>query len=317
MQKRSSRRQPLHPVRVVCRRTGLSAHVLRAWERRYATVQPARSSGGQRFYTDADVTRLQLLRQAVEGGRNISRVVALSNDELVALIAADEEQRVDVTRVAGPGAGRGDATAILARCIAAVSAMNPRSLEAELRGAKALLPLAILIDQVITPLLTETGRLWARDVITPVHEHVASAVVRRVLDELRHSFAAHEGARTIVVGTPQGQQHELGAMIAAVSAGSLGWNVMYVGASLPADEIVRAVRLANAQVVALSVLFPNDAADVRSEIARVRKALPSDIHLIVGGPGTPAVAGARARGVKLMNSLDEFRAFLRDLAASD
>ena len=106
-------------------------------------------------------------------------------------------------------------------------------------------------------------------------------------------------------------------MIAAVSAGSLGWNVMYVGASLPADEIVRAVRLANAQVVALSVLFPNDAADVRREIARVRKALPSDIHLIVGGPGTPAVAGARARGVTLMNSLDEFRAFLRDLAASD
>jgi MerR family transcriptional regulator, light-induced transcriptional regulator len=64
----------VHPIGVVARRTGVSLHVLRAWERRYGVVEPVRTEGGQRLYSDADVARLRLLRQVTEAGRNISQV---------------------------------------------------------------------------------------------------------------------------------------------------------------------------------------------------------------------------------------------------
>ena len=50
-----------HPIQVVAKRTGLTADVLRVWEKRYAVVEPGRSSGGHRLYSDVDVERLGLL----------------------------------------------------------------------------------------------------------------------------------------------------------------------------------------------------------------------------------------------------------------
>ena len=60
-------REPRHPIRVVARRTGLTPAVLRAWERRYKVVEPSRSEGGQRLYSDLDVRRLAVIAQALEG----------------------------------------------------------------------------------------------------------------------------------------------------------------------------------------------------------------------------------------------------------
>ena len=77
-------------MRVVTRRTGLSADVLRAWEKRYQAVDPARSEGGQRLYSDDDVDRLALLQRVTALGRNISQVAALRADQLRRLLVEDE-----------------------------------------------------------------------------------------------------------------------------------------------------------------------------------------------------------------------------------
>ncbi|PKL92294.1 MAG: transcriptional regulator, partial [Gemmatimonadetes bacterium HGW-Gemmatimonadetes-1] len=59
---------------LVAERTGLSRDVLRAWERRYGAVSPARSDGGQRLYSDEDIERFRLLAAATQHGRTISLV---------------------------------------------------------------------------------------------------------------------------------------------------------------------------------------------------------------------------------------------------
>ncbi len=72
----------LHSVRVVARRTGLTPDLLRAWEKRYRVVQPVRSAGGQRNYSDADIERLQLLVKVTAAGRSIGQVAPRGNAEL-------------------------------------------------------------------------------------------------------------------------------------------------------------------------------------------------------------------------------------------
>ncbi len=66
-----------HPIPVVARRTGLSADVIRAWEKRYAVVTPARTAAGRRLYSDADVERLALVARATLTGRTVGQVAAL------------------------------------------------------------------------------------------------------------------------------------------------------------------------------------------------------------------------------------------------
>jgi MerR family transcriptional regulator, light-induced transcriptional regulator len=78
-----------HPIAVVAERTGLSQDVLRVWERRYGAVTPARSRGGKRFYSDADVERLTMLRAATRAGRAIGEIALLPTPALATLVADD------------------------------------------------------------------------------------------------------------------------------------------------------------------------------------------------------------------------------------
>jgi DNA-binding transcriptional MerR regulator len=68
----------LYPIRAVAKLTGLSIDTLRAWERRYAAVEPQRDDRG-RLYSETDVRRLHLLRAAVERGHAIGRLATLSD----------------------------------------------------------------------------------------------------------------------------------------------------------------------------------------------------------------------------------------------
>jgi DNA-binding transcriptional MerR regulator len=64
--------EPTYSLGAVARLTGLSPHVLRAWERRYGAVRPLRTPGGTRLYRESDVARLRQLRAAVQAGHSIS-----------------------------------------------------------------------------------------------------------------------------------------------------------------------------------------------------------------------------------------------------
>src|SRR3954468_20227311 len=94
---------PRYPVRLVASRTGLSPHVLRAWERRYGVVNPTRSEGGQRLYSDLDIERLLRLRRLAERGHSIGRIGTLGVSELVEL----EKAAAGLSPMPWPGLGGG------------------------------------------------------------------------------------------------------------------------------------------------------------------------------------------------------------------
>src|ERR1700674_5544268 len=77
-----------YPIQVVVRETGLSAHVLRVWEKRYGAVVPQRTATHRRVYSDADLHRLKLLRQATLLGHPIGSVASLSDQSLETLVKA-------------------------------------------------------------------------------------------------------------------------------------------------------------------------------------------------------------------------------------
>lgn len=273
---------PRHPIRVVSKRTGLTPALLRAWEKRYGVVSPSRSEGGQRLYTDDDVHRLDLLHRAVEEGRNISQVAGLSVGELEELVREDQVERV------GPPAPEPldsiSASGILEKATRAVREMDPTDLERMLTRSALALPIPILLDEIVSPLLEAIGIGWKNGQLGPAHEHVASVVVRRFLEWLLNTVGAGAGAPVLVAGTPAGERHELGALLAAVSAAAEGWRAVYLGPDLPGTEIVSAANRVGARVVALSLVDPSLGETFVQEVRKLRQALPKSIRLIVGGP---------------------------------
>jgi DNA-binding transcriptional MerR regulator len=82
-------------IKAVSEATGLSVETLRAWERRYGVVVPARDDSGRRVYRADDVLRLRRLREATERGHPIGRLSRLDERELAELLEAPAESRTN------------------------------------------------------------------------------------------------------------------------------------------------------------------------------------------------------------------------------
>ena len=78
--------EPLHPIQVVVARTGLTAHVIRVWEKRYGAVTPQRTETNRRLYSEDQIERLSLLRRLSETGHGIGFIAKLPTERLEKLL---------------------------------------------------------------------------------------------------------------------------------------------------------------------------------------------------------------------------------------
>ena len=275
-------------ISAVAERTGLSTHVIRAWERRYGAVTPDRSDGNQRLYSEIDVRRLRLLRRAVAGGHSLQEIAGRDAEHLARLVGGDVEPSKSLPDQDLPP----DAIAhYFGRAVHAVQTLDPAALDAALSQASVVLDRATLVEELMMPLLERVGTLWAEGKLAIAHEHAATAIIRAFLSNLTKSYDVPFGAPAIVVGTPAGQTHELGALFCAVLAATRRWRVFYLGADMPAVEIADAARQAAARAVALSVVYPGGDATTAGEIRNLRNALPSSIDIIAGGRAADSYQG--------------------------
>lgn len=300
-----------HVIKSVVRRTGLTAHVIRIWEKRYQAVRPQRTGTNRRLYSDEQIERLSLLRALTRAGNSIGPIARLPTDKLRKLAA--ETQPTD-SRGFSATAGLTGKSSFLDESIAAVAKLDSRALEDALKRAAMELGAQGLLQRVIAPLAQIIGELWRDGSITAAHEHFASAVIRVFLGHAAKPFAASDSAPVLVVATPVGQIHELGALLVGAAASNLGWHVTYLGASLPAAEIAGAARQNQARAVALSLVYPEDDPRLEAEMLRLRDALPREVTLLVGGRAMPAYREALEKiGALQIKDLPHFCSTLDEL----
>lgn len=299
---------PRYPVRVVATRTGLSPHVLRAWERRYQVVVPTRSEGGQRLYSDLDIERLRRLRRLVESGHAISRLAGLSLEQLDQ-VRGEEPQRAE------PGGEMEEAGSRVEEALDAATRFDSARFEAVLERAAISLGVSTFLDQIAVPSLQRIGQAWADGSFSVAQEHMATAAFRRVLGWLLRINEVSGPAPHIVVATPSRQLHELGALMAAVSAAAEGWRVTYLGPDLPLADLVGAVQETGADAVALSIVSPDESDGLFAALRRPGEGLPAEVPLIVGGAAMQQRRReAESVGALVVETMPEFRALLARLS---
>lgn len=306
-----------HTIDAVARKTGLSAHVIRIWEKRYRAVQPARSASNRRQYSDEEIERLSLLRSLTQSGQSIGYVAKLPTETLRSLAAAPAAPSPGASRSAPAGAAAPSAAVLLEESLTAVRALDTRALATALKRAEFALGTQGMLQRVAAPLARTLGEWWREGSITAAHEHFATALLRTHLAQTATAFAGSAHQPVLVVATPAGQLHELGALLAGALAANLGWRVTYLGASLPAAEIAAAAVQNQTRAVALSLVYPDDDPGLGSELIRLREALPPAVGLIAGGRAVPAYRTALERvGAFLAADLSELGTVLDRLRST-
>jgi len=289
MPKRTTHPAVLHPIQVVTRRTGVSADVLRVWEKRYAVVTPVRSPSGRRLYSDADIERLRLIVRATRTGRTIGQVAALPTAALVALL--DETPPAEPRR-----RGRGPADAappspsvagdLLEACVEAIGRFDAVTLDLLLRRAVVALSADDFLDAVVLPLVQHLQVHVLDGSLRRSHGHLATAVLRRVLDHIVATATAPLASRDVVVTALGGHAHEVEALIVAAATAADGWRVTYVGPGVPPEDVADTLAHLDARVLILSLTAPPGDREIPRELRRLRALLPARVALLVVGTTT-------------------------------
>ena len=306
-----------YTIQAAARKTGLSEHVLRVWEQRYAAVTPNRTPGKRRLYTAAQLERLGLLRDLTRGGHRISQVARVATPKLRRLtleLATPPSPAEASPRPDAAADGPPDTTAYQAECLAAVQALDATALEQTLLRATGELSALGLLRHLVGPLLETIGERWREGRLTVAQEHCASAALRHFLLGLARTNEPAGHAPLLLVATPAGQSHELGALLAAAAAVQFGWRIAYLGAGMPAADLAGAARQLGARAVAVSLVYPTDDPELPIQLRQLQRGLPAGVALLVGGRALPAYESAvRSAGGIAIGNLGELGAVLDEL----
>ena len=246
------------------RRVGVSAELLRAWERRYGLLHPDRSSGGFRLYGPDDERRVLLMREHLDQGVSAAEAARLAiAGERPASAAAEPEADL----MPSPAQAR-------ARLAAALDRFDETEAHAAIDDLLASFTLDTVLAEVVLPYLRELGDRWAGGEVSVAQEHYASALLRGRLLALARGWGRGVGPRAVLAGAP-GEQHDLGLIAFGLALRARGWRVTFLGQDTPLEDVADVARtLEPALVVVTATVRERLASNTRrlSALARDRTA---------------------------------------------
>jgi DNA-binding transcriptional MerR regulator len=239
------------------RRSGVSADLLRAWERRYGLLQPTRSAGGLRLYSATDLERVRLMKQHLADG--------LAAAEAAALALRDDP----AAGTAPPQSGFNPAELRSELAEALESFDEPRA-QSVLDQLLATATIDTFLREVILPYLDELGNRWERGEVSVAQEHFASGVLRGRLLGLGRGWGLGMGPLAVLACLP-GEQHDIGLISFGLALRAHGWRIVYLGPDCPVENVAEAARQVDARLVVLSAVSADRVEPVLPELEKMAR----------------------------------------------
>ena len=252
------------------RRVEVSPELLRAWERRYGLLQPIRTGGGFRLYTDADARRVERMKRALEEGLSAAEAATRALEHERSTEGALDDSRE--------------------RLLAAAHAYDEAAVHAILDDALARFSLESVLRQLVLPALREIGAEWERGTLEVGQEHFASNVLRERLLALARLWGRGGGPLAILACAP-GERHDIGLIAFGLVLRSHGWRILFLGADTPLATLAQAAATTGPKLV---VVAASDPEKLEAEATGLRR-LSRKSRLVLSGPGATEALCKRLR----------------------
>jgi DNA-binding transcriptional MerR regulator len=259
------------------RRVGVSADVLRAWERRYGLPRPTRTANGRRLYGQIDEQLVRAMRRHLDRGVPAAEAARLAT-------AADREPAAPET------ADAGELARLAGLLRASLDRLDDAGAHEHLDRLFAVYSVDAALSEVVLPYLRGVGERWAAGEIGVGHEHFATNLIHGRLLSLARKWDAGHGPRALLAA-PSGELHTIGLLSFGLALWTRGWRITYLGADTPVGALAQvAATLKPEQVVVASVR-----ADTYLRAHTALAELAAQVPLALAGAGAGAQLGARLR----------------------
>ena len=252
--------------------TGIKAHTIRIWEKRYNLITPLRSDTNRRCYNDSQVKKLLNVSTLLTQGHKISRIAALTDDEISKALLSTAE--TDNQTSAG--------AAFINDLVKSMLNFDESAFDKVLSAAVTHFGMHHAMINVVYPFLHKTGILWTADKTVPAQEHFASCIIRRKLLSAIDGLPPATGTKKFLLFLPDGEWHEISLLLADYLLRLRGCHTVYLGQNVPLEN----VRNVYSKVVPSHILLffiATGAPDHVEETIRTVAAFDQNVQVLYSG----------------------------------
>ncbi|MDF2667911.1 MAG: hypothetical protein K0R67_217 [Paenibacillus sp.] len=254
---------------------GIPAVTIRAWENRYGVIEPERTEGGHRLYTDQNIEDLHWLKQQVsEKGLTIS---------LAAQMLKKKREGVD-TGFQVKAESFATYNEICEHLYDTLVAFNSEQANAILDRAFAAYPFEEVFHRVLAPIMYRIGDEWESGWVSVALEHFVSNFVYQRFFHYFRLLPTIPSLPRMMAFCPEGEHHQLGLLLFVLFLRKKGIEVLYLGANTPADGIRKIVSDMGISYICLSLTSKERLDETLQSIQGIREQFPR-LKFILGGKG--------------------------------
>ena len=279
-----------YTITEVERETGISSDTLRIWERRYGFPSPERDHRSVRIYHEKQLSRLRLLKQLLDRGMRPGKLMKLDDAQL-------RQLATQATKMA-------PVTSEVDTLLELVATGQTRLLRPMLESLLGEHGLRSFLSDVVEPMNHAVGAAWSAGRIGILDEHHYAEQLRMILTAALHALPQKRETPRVLLTTLPGEQHGLGLLMAACMLGLEGAAVLMLGVQTPLEEIVRGAVEGECSVVGISCSEYMGRRTIVAQLVRLRRLLPMEITIWVGGSGSAAMRSLPA-GIRLFTDLNQ------------
>ena len=235
---------PVYNLNVVVKKTGLKPPTIRAWEKRYGMPNPERTAGGHRQYSQRDIDTLNWLVTRQEDGMSISHAVKLwrtLDDQGDAPLLDPEPVLVTESSQSIVPQTSTEIANLRSDWVNACLSFDRVTAEQVLVRAFALFPPDVVTVQLLQAGLSEIGELWYQGEVSIQQEHFASAMSVQRLEMLIAATPPPTHPERIIVASAEDDFHVFSPLLFTFLLRRRSWDVLYLGADLPAASLEETV----------------------------------------------------------------------------
>ncbi len=256
--------RPIYNIKAVVEATGLPAATLRAWERRYGALSPARTASGYRLYSGRDIDILRWLKARVDEGMNISQAIQLLTLERPLQRPHEPAVIEDTVRHSRPLQAPHESRDVL---LSALVRYDEGLADRVLEEGFAVYGVELVAESILAPAMVRIGDMWHEGRVSASTEHFASNYLRRKLDSIVNAVPQPNSGPLVVLGCAPGDWHELGLLLIHLMLRRRHVNTIYLGQNVPAEQFVEEMARLKPALIVMAATTADSAVGM-AEVAR-------------------------------------------------
>ena len=273
--------------------SGILAHTLRIWEKRYSIMQPDRTDTNRRRYDDNDLKKIINVSILNRHGLKISKIASLSNDEISREV---ENLSRDISK---------SDTQIDALVVAMLE-LNESAFNDVISRLIVSMGFEYTFVNIVFPFLKKVGVLWQTGSVNPAQEHFISNIIRqKIISSIdSQNVPKNNNPKRILMYLPERELHEIGLLYYKYLAKQHGHEVLYLGQLTPFDSVVYSTGIWDADVIVTGTL--SSLSNVDSEYLSKISSVFKDRKIILTGQMVDLADDKAMKNIYTVKSADEF-----------